>query len=260
MLRGLAPTCACNLGPTFALRRAPPRFVGCPLDLQKSSSTEADSCRCRSKRLVTAAADRNRGDARDGDSSRRDARDGDPARRDFIARSRKGKAYEKKTRRRGRPAHTRSPDDTPLRDGNRDRLMGLLTERAVKTLLFYLMETNLNLHYWLSAFLAAHPIPRDGAWDDVSGESFLRTLLGMPVQEAKYSVGRSQMYDHVKGMGVDPRSLAQRIMDIRRQMATEFIIDLQDVPEENLLLLRESLSSSLEKLLSLPLHEEDADP
>lgn len=74
-------------------------------------------------------------------------------------------------------------------------------------------------------------------------------------------------------------------------MATEFIIDLNDVPEviaaaslqlnvgtcmccphrnfhigslkssqENLLLLRESLSSSLEKLLSLPLHEDDADP
>lgn len=201
----------------------------------------------RKERHVIVAANRQGGDARDGD----------PARRDFYSRSRKGKAYEKKNRRRGRPAHTRSPDDTPLRDGNRDRLMGLLTERAVKTLLFYLMETNLNLHYWLSAFLAAHPIPREGSWDDVCGETFLRTLLGMPVQEAKYSVGRTQMYDTVKGMGVDPRSLAQRIMDIRRQLAIEFVIDLNEVPEENLLLLRESLSSSLEKLLSLPMTEGD---
>ena len=34
-------------------------------------------------------------------------------------RSRKGESYEKKKRRRGRPAWTRSPDDSPLRDGNR---------------------------------------------------------------------------------------------------------------------------------------------
>jgi len=32
-------------------------------------------------------------------------------------------------RRRGRPAWMRSPTDSPLRDGNRDRLVGLLTER-----------------------------------------------------------------------------------------------------------------------------------
>lgn len=250
MLHDLAaPTCAAHIG--VSLRRVPSRAPAGRPDRNYSLSTvTSDVAQCRQQRIVTAAADR-----RD-----RDARDGDPARRDFYSRSRKGKSYEKKNRRRGRPAHTRSPDDTPLRDGNRDRLMGLLTERAVKTLLFYLMETNLNLHYWLSAFLAAHPIPRDGAWDDVSGEAFLRTLLRMPVQEAKYSVGRTQMYDTVKGMGVDPRSLAQRIMDIRRQMAIEFIIDLNDVPEENLLLLRESLSSSLEKLLSLPLSDENPDP
>ncbi len=40
--------------------------------------------------------------------------------------------------RRGRPAWTRDPNDTPLRDGNRDRLIGFLTERAAKTLLVYL--------------------------------------------------------------------------------------------------------------------------
>lgn len=32
-----------------------------------------------------------------------------------------------------------------------------------------------------------HPIPRDGAWDDVSGESFLRLLLSMPIEHASYN-------------------------------------------------------------------------
>ena len=50
------------------------------------------------------------------------------------ARSQKGDSFERVGRRRGRPAWTRNPDDSPLRDGNRDRLIGLLTERAAKTL------------------------------------------------------------------------------------------------------------------------------
>ena len=29
-------------------------------------------------------------------------------------------------------------------------------------------------------------LPQTGAWDDVSGETFLRTLLSMPVQAAKF--------------------------------------------------------------------------
>lgn len=52
--------------------------------------------------------------------------DGENARR-----SGKGSSYSNKNRRRGRAAWLRSPDDTPLRDGNRDRLMGLLTDRCV---------------------------------------------------------------------------------------------------------------------------------
>ncbi len=50
--------------------------------------------------------------------------DGENARR-----SDRGKSYTNSNRRKGRPAWQRSPDDTPLRDGNRDRLMGLLTDR-----------------------------------------------------------------------------------------------------------------------------------
>jgi len=44
-------------------------------------------------------------------------------------RSNKSKHFSGSQRRRGRPAWMRSPTDSPLRDGNRDRLVGLLTER-----------------------------------------------------------------------------------------------------------------------------------
>lgn len=64
---------------------------------------------------------------------------GRPARESFRVaaeqntgpKSRKGKQFEGQNRRKGRPAYLRSPDDSPLRDGNRDRLIGLLTERYV---------------------------------------------------------------------------------------------------------------------------------
>jgi hypothetical protein len=49
--------------------------------------------------------------------------------RDDRANSRKGDNFENSKRRRGRAAHLRSPYDSPLRDGNRDRLIGLLTDR-----------------------------------------------------------------------------------------------------------------------------------
>jgi hypothetical protein len=55
------------------------------------------------------------------------------------------------------------------------------------------------------AVLAANCM-QEGSWDDVCGETFLRTLLGMPVQEAKYSVVCRTMYIHmyvVKGVRLE---------------------------------------------------------
>ena len=54
------------------------------------------------------------------------------------------------------------PDDSPLRDGNRDRLLGLLTERAAKTLLFYCSETNQHLYHWLMDYIKK--IDPDNTW------------------------------------------------------------------------------------------------
>ena len=124
--------------------------------------------------------------------------------------------------------------------------VGLLTQRAVRTLATYLAETNLNTYHWLVAFERAHPIPRDtGTWEDVSGQTFLRTMLTMPIGPAKFDTGREAMYDHAVPTGVDPRAMAQRVMAIRSQIAGEWVSDLGGVSEENALLLREAAAASL---------------
>ncbi|KAF6258851.1 hypothetical protein COO60DRAFT_1074853 [Scenedesmus sp. NREL 46B-D3] len=190
------------------------------------------SCGGRSRGLKVAAESSSSSSSEESDAAKR-------------ARSNHGKQFEAKTRRRGRPAWMRSPYDSPLRDGNRDRLIGLLTERAAKTLMVYLMETNANVYSWLVNFYKQNPIPKDGSWDEISGEAFLRKLLSMPIEEAKYNTGRDSLFDNVRSCDVDPRSIAQRVMDIRKQLAEEFIQELQMVAEENALLLRETLQSSL---------------
>ena len=83
------------------------------------------------------------------------------------------------------------------------RLFGLLTTRAVATLLTYCLETNQNQGQWLINYLstvslvaerrgaerssgltlsarsspAQHPIPRTGTWAEISGDDFLKGLL-----------------------------------------------------------------------------------
>ncbi|GAB4823049.1 hypothetical protein N2152v2_010095 [Parachlorella kessleri] len=167
-------------------------------------------------------------------------------REDDISRSKKGDSFEATASRTGRPAWgSRTPDDTPLRDGNRDRLLGLLTDRAARTLAYYFMELNPTLHNWLYIYLQENPIPKEGDWADVSGETFLRKLLGSPMEEARYNFGgRPAMFSCATPMGVDPRSIAQRIMEIRSQIAKEWIEELKQVSEENALLMRETVLSS----------------
>ena len=55
----------------------------------------------------------------------------------------------------------------------------------------------------------------------MSGTTFLRTMLALPISDAAYDVGRDDMYNNFKGMQVDPRSMAQRIMEIRKAIAAE---------------------------------------
>jgi hypothetical protein len=138
------------------------------------------------------------------------------------------------------------PDDSPLRDGNRDRLVGLLTQRACKTLLFYCSETNQHMYHWLNAFIEKHPIPRDGKIEDISGETFLMELMQRPAVEARAQPWLDPLFDCSTPLTVDPRQVAQRIMDIRVQIAKELQQDLNKIEEENMEMLRQSLTLSLE--------------
>ncbi|GAX76567.1 hypothetical protein CEUSTIGMA_g4013.t1 [Chlamydomonas eustigma] len=162
----------------------------------------------------------------------------------------KGGSFEKKYRRRGRPAYLRSPDDTPLRDANRDFMLGVITARACRTLIVYLQETNLTVAHWLVAYMQENPLTLTGTWEDISGDNFIRKLLTMPVEAATYNIGREGLYDNAATIGVDPRSIAQRILQIRYEIAKELIQDLQLIPEDNNQLLRETLTMSLENMFS----------
>ena len=91
-----------------------------------------------------------------------------------------------------------------------------------------------------------HKIPKDGSWDDVSGETFLRELLLAPMQETRWgeSVGVNTLFDCTGSILVNPRDVAQRILEIRTQIAKEMIEDLKQVSEENASLMRETVLSS----------------
>lgn len=56
--------------------------------------------------------------------------------------------------------------------------------RAARTLSYYLSETTPVVHQWLNQYIHEHPIPRDGSWDDISGDTFLRGLLKTPPELA----------------------------------------------------------------------------
>jgi len=154
------------------------------------------------------------------------------------------------------------PDDSPLRDGNRDRLLGLLTRRAARTLLFYCSETNQHLYNWLNDYIKEEVIPNEGQFEDVSGETFLMKLMLKPAVQVRAQPWVDPVFDCSKPLTVDPRQVAQRIMDIRVALAKEFQEDLKRVDEENMELLKRSLMASLDaKTVAhpvVPSPEEDA--
>lgn len=58
--------------------------------------------------------------------------------------------------------------------------------RAAKTLLYYFFEMNPTLYGWFMQYLKEHKIPKEGSWDDISGETFLRELLTTPIEETNW--------------------------------------------------------------------------
>lgn len=122
----------------------------------------------------------------------------------------------------------------------------LFSYSAARTLLTYCMELNPTLFGWLDNYLKTHEIPKVGTWDDISGETFLRELLVAPMEQTSWgqSVKVNTLFDCTGSIVVNPRDVAQRIMEIRTQLAKEMIEDLKQVSEENALLMRETVVSS----------------
>ncbi len=60
--------------------------------------------------------------------------------------------------------------------------------------------------------------------------------------------GMDPLFDCSPTLSIDPRQVAQRIMDIRSALAEEFIEDLKGVQDDNLQLLRDCLTINLANL------------
>ena len=153
------------------------------------------------------------------------------------------------------------PDRSPFFDGNRDRLYGLLTERAVNTLSFYLMELNMEAHFWLVAYWKANRIPKQGSWEEVNGNDFLRKMLKSEPEQIYHPLSGEPL------LTVDPKNLAQRILAIRGHLAREWTRDLEEINEFGADLVREVALEALQSNFSaLGLHasermpEEEGDP
>lgn len=73
-------------------------------------------------------------------------------------------------------------------------------------------------------YIRQNPIPVEGSWDAVSGEEFLRNLLTAGVDQTTYEGGvKDPLFSSFGSIGIDPRAIGQRIMDIRTALAQEFI-------------------------------------
>ena len=71
-------------------------------------------------------------------------------------------------------------------------------------------------------------------------------LMQRPAEQARAQPWLDPLFDCSTPLTVDPRQVAQRIMDIRVQIARELQQDLNKIEEENMEMLRQSLMLSLE--------------
>lgn len=69
--------------------------------------------------------------------------------------------------------------------------------------------------------------------------------------------GVDSLYDCTGRLIVDPRNVAQRILEIRSQIAKEWIEELKSVSEENALIMRETVVSSF-SMENIPVVEDSS--
>lgn len=118
---------------------------------------------------------------------------------------------------------------TPLRYKNYMALKLLITQHAITRLLPFLRDQGSNHEYmYLLQFVNTYgPLEK--------GDEFLRTLMACPIETRTNPTHTIQ-----------PKSIALQIMELRRVIADEWISVMQCIPDEQMLMAREMLESSME--------------
>ncbi|CAD7701607.1 unnamed protein product [Ostreobium quekettii] len=142
-------------------------------------------------------------------------------------------------------APSRATGGSVYRGETKALLRSLVTRQALKTLLHYLEETNPQLHYFLHAHVVEHPLKMDG-----SSEDWLTELAATPltkVRDPRRSTAPTMEAEAaVKGeKEVSPRDLAERILELRAQIAQEVAEDAELMPGFNDAVLRRALAKTI---------------
>ena len=119
--------------------------------------------------------------------------------------------------------------------------MKLLTIQALKTCLFYLMETNGELHLYLNNYIAQNPLT-----DDV--DEWLVELAAAPLTkvESKMNARVPTIESlQLKFREVSPRDVVERVLSFQAELAKEFCKSLEKLGVENAKILRKALERTL---------------
>lgn len=124
-------------------------------------------------------------------------------------------------------------------------LRSLLTKRAVATVAYYLMEMNDSAtRNWLLQFEDFAKRCDENRWEDDG--TFLHNMLRAKPVKCTMNVGHPRgRFKREFTFEINPMQMAQRILAVRTQLASEWALDLQCVDLEN----KEITRMSLEKMV-----------
>jgi hypothetical protein len=131
--------------------------------------------------------------------------------------------------------------ESPLRSANFDLLKTAVTHAALWRLQKELdvEPTQKHAAEWLALFAREHGSAfRGGAYGLRAGREFLLKMMDQPVKVSKSLGGKPRF--------VDPLSMAERLMDLREELALEWSEAMQHVPAEHVLLRVEEHRAKLE--------------
>ena len=146
-----------------------------------------------------------------------------------------------------RPVEISSEDggpvsSTPLRFANFDLLKTAVTREAISRLAEELQESVVERHSaeWLQAFVRSHSDHFQGGYAATLGtkygkaRAFILEMMAQPVAVGM-SLGGNPRFN-------DPLALADRLLEIRAEVATEWGSQMEQIPNEHLSLMRNRLA------------------